>query len=57
MAIPSANAQRLDTLRAAVAWALQIADDLEQNLIATHLATALSLTEGLVEAELKFSCP
>ena len=41
------DAQNVESLRAAIAWALQLADSHKQSLIAAYLADALQLAENL----------
>lgn len=43
--MPEMNAQNMETLRAAIAWALELADSHEQSLIAAYLADALHLAD------------
>jgi hypothetical protein len=43
------NAQNSETLRAAIAWALQLADSNDQSLIGAYLAEALGLAEQLAD--------
>jgi len=51
--MPAMNSQNIESLRAAIAWALQIADSQEQGLIAAYLADALHLAEKLSEHDPK----
>lgn len=45
--MPNPSAQNIESLRAAIAWALQLADTQDQSLIAAFLADALNLAEKL----------
>lgn len=45
--MPEMNAQNAETLRSAIAWALQLADTHDQTLIAAYLADALRLAEKI----------
>lgn len=45
--MPDTSARNIETLRAAIAWALQLADMQDQSLIAAFLADALNLAEKL----------
>jgi hypothetical protein len=47
--MPKMNAQNSETLRAAIAWALQLADSHDQSLIGAYLADALGLAEKLFD--------
>ena len=47
------DAQNVESLRAAIAWALQLADSHNQSLIAAYLADALRLAENLSEYDPK----
>ena len=49
--MPAMNAQNVESLRAAIAWALQLADFHDQSLIAAYLADALHLAENLKEQD------
>jgi hypothetical protein len=49
--MPPMNAQNVESLRAAIAWALQLADSHDQSLIAAYLADALHLAENLKEQD------
>jgi len=51
--MPVMNSQNVESLRAAIAWALQLADFQEQSLIAAYLADALHLAEKLSEQDPK----
>jgi hypothetical protein len=45
--MPDLNAQSIEWLRSAIAWALQLADNQEHSLIGSFLADALHLAEEL----------
>lgn len=45
--MPGLNAQSIEWLRSAIAWALQLADNQEHSLIGSFLADALHLAEEL----------
>jgi hypothetical protein len=47
--MPDQTAQNVESLRAAVAWARQLANDQNQTLIAACLGDALDLAEQAVE--------
>jgi hypothetical protein len=51
--MPAMNAQNVESLRAAIAWALLLADSQEQSLIAAYLADALHLAENLLKHDPK----
>lgn len=48
--MPDLNAQNIEPLRAAIAWALQLANDQEHSLIGALLADALHLAEELPDS-------
>lgn len=49
--MPAMDAQNPETLRAAIAWALLLADSYDQSLIAAYLADALHLADKLTDRE------
>ena len=51
--MPAMNAQNVESLRAAIAWALLLADSQDQSLIAAYLGDALHLAENLSEHDPK----
>ena len=51
--MPAMSAQNIESLRAAIAWALQLADSHEQSLIAAYLADALHIVENLPDHDAK----
>lgn len=49
--MPEMNAQNMETLRAAIAWALELVDSHEQSLIAAYLADALNIADKLTDRD------
>lgn len=50
--MPEMNAQNKETLRAAIAWALELAHSHEQNLIAAFLGNALDIADKLTDEDM-----